>query len=227
MTKRTERGVARSLRAEHGLPVREIAKLLDVSVASVSVWVRDIEVTPEQRERNLRRAGQRRGEAWSECFREQRRTWQREGRERARLGDPLHMAGCMLYWAEGHKSRTTLKLTNSDPFMLRFFQRFLIGSLTVSPEELSISLNVYTDNGISLTDIEEHWLLVLELPRSALRAHTLNNLPTSSSGRKRTLPFGVCTLRAARGTRLVQHIYGAIQEYGGFEEPRWLDGLYG
>ena len=23
---------------------------------------------------------------------------------------------------------------------------------------------------------------------------------------------------------LVQHIYGAIQEYGGFEEPRWLDG---
>jgi hypothetical protein len=22
------------------------------------------------------------------------------------------------------------------------------------------------------------------------------------------------------------HIYGAIQEYAGFEEPRWLDGLY-
>jgi hypothetical protein len=24
-------------------------------------------------------------------------------------------------------------------------------------------------------------------------------------------------------TAIVQHIYGAIQEYGGFDEPRWLD----
>jgi len=24
-------------------------------------------------------------------------------------------------------------------------------------------------------------------------------------------------------TEIVQHIYGAIQEYAGFEEPRWLD----
>jgi hypothetical protein len=24
--------------------------------------------------------------------------------------------------------------------------------------------------------------------------------------------------------QLVQHIYGAIQEYAGFDEPRWLDG---
>jgi hypothetical protein len=26
-----------------------------------------------------------------------------------------------------------------------------------------------------------------------------------------------------RNTWIVQHIYGAIQEYGGFEEPAWLD----
>jgi hypothetical protein len=31
-----------------------------------------------------------------------------------------------------------------------------------------------------------------------------------------------CTV--AKSTHLVQHIFGAIQEYGGFEEPRWLDG---
>ena len=29
---------------------------------------------------------------------------------------------------------------------------------------------------------------------------------------------------AVHDTQLVQHIYGAIQEYAGFEEPRWLDG---
>jgi len=227
MTKALERGVARSLRAEHGTPVKEIARLLGVSVASVSVWVRNIEIDPAQRERNLRRAGQRRGKAWSERFREKRRRWQAEGRERARRGDALHVAGCMLYWAEGSKSRTALKLTNSDPHMVGFFRRFLTDCLGIPVEQLSVSLNVYTNNGLSIEQIEDHWLRVLELPRSVLRGHTLNNMPTSSSGKKRTLPYGVCMLKALKSTAYLQHIYGAIQEYGGFEEPRWLDGLYG
>jgi hypothetical protein len=40
----------------------------------------------------------------------------------------------------------------------------------------------------------------------------------------RSLPYGVCFVSVAKSTRLVQHIYGAIQEYAGFEEPRWFDG---
>jgi hypothetical protein len=52
----------------------------------------------------------------------------------------------------------------------------------------------------------------------------MNHTPTSSSGMKTNrLPYGVCNVRVLRSTALVQHIYGAIQEYGGFEEPRWLD----
>jgi hypothetical protein len=130
----------------------------------------------------------------------------------------------MLYWAEGTKDRNSLTLCNSDPHMVRFFARFLRESLGVRAEDFRIRLNVYLGNGLALTEIEDHWLEVLEAPRTCLRAHTLNNYPTSSSGQKKSLPFGVCSLRVASSTRLVQHIYGAIQEYVGFEEPRWLDG---
>lgn len=90
-------------------------------------------------------------------------------------------------------------------------------------ERIRVRLNVYTRNGMSLQEIEDHWLGTLDLPGSGLRGHILNHTPTSSSGRKRTLPYGVCTIRV-HSTRLVQHIFGAIQEYGGFEELRWLDG---
>jgi hypothetical protein len=38
------------------------------------------------------------------------------------------------------------------------------------------------------------------------------------------LPYGVCSIRILRSTHLVQHTFGAIQEYAGFDEPRWLDG---
>lgn len=135
------------------------------------------------------------------------------------------MAGCLLYWAEGSKGRNTVHFANSDVNMVKFFCHFLRESLGVRSEDLTLRLNVYTGNGLSLREIEDHWLAALELPRSALRGHTLNHTPTSSSGKKKNrLPFGVCSISVLKSTHLVQHIFGAIQEYAGFEESRWLDG---
>ena len=129
----------------------------------------------------------------------------------------------MLYWAEGDKSRNTVKFSNSDPRMLVVFRRFLTEALAVEIDEILMSLNVYTNNGLSIEEIEVYWLDLLELPHSSVRKHMVNHMPTSSSGRaKNRLRYGVCTLRV-HSTWIVQHIYGAIQEYGGFEEPAWLD----
>jgi hypothetical protein len=227
VTKPIEKGVARQLRAEHGYPIKVIAKFLGVSPATASVWVRDIEITLEQKERNISRAGRVRGDSWRALNRARREAYQREGRARAREMDPLHMAGCMLYWAEGAKSRNSLVLANSDANLVRFFTRFLRDSLAVADQDISIRLNVYLGNGRTLREIEHHWTETLNLPRSCLRKHSINHFPTSSSGQKKNcLPFGVCTIRALRSTRLVQHIYGAIQEYTRLDQPQWLDGHY-
>ncbi len=131
----------------------------------------------------------------------------------------------MLYWAEGSKGRNQLHFANSDLNMVRFYCDFLRASLGVQGEDMTLRLNVYTGNGLTLREIEDHWLEALELPRTALRGHTVNHTPTSSSGKKTNrLPYGVCSIRVLKSTRLVQHVFGAIQEYAGFEEPRWLDG---
>jgi hypothetical protein len=133
----------------------------------------------------------------------------------------------MLYWAEGAKSRNSLVLANSDVNMIKFFLSFLKEGLGVRDDEISIRLNVYLGNGRSIREIEDYWIQRLVLPRSCLRKHSINHFPTSSSGKKRDcLPFGVCTIRALRSTRLVQHIYGAIQEYTALDQPRPLDGHY-
>ena len=227
-----ESAKARELRAA-GEPYKRIAARLGVSVNSAYRWTRDIELTEEQKQRNQTgpRGPQnpshiaRRAEAWSRLHRERRRSYQEEGRQRARMRDPLHMAGCMLYWAEGSKQRNTLTFANSDVEMVRFFIVFLKEALGVRSEQCRVRLNVYTNNGLPLKEIERHWLRALELPSLCIRGHSLNAYPTSTSGRKRKkLPYGVCSLAVARSTHLVQHIYGAIQEYAGFVEPRWLDG---
>jgi Helix-turn-helix domain len=231
--KLAERKEARELRRQ-GMPIKRIARNLGVSPSSVSCWTRDIRLSREQQQRN--QVGPlgpqnpelvaRRAAAWRRRWRERRLAYQREGRLRARKGDALHMAGCLLYWAEGSKSRNTLCFANSDVHMVRFFTMFLREALGVKPDEITIRLNLYTTNGLSVREVEDYWLRALHLPRTVLRGHTLNHNPTSSSGQKKNrLPYGVCSLRVLKSTRIVQHIYGAIQEYAGFEEPRWLDGL--
>jgi hypothetical protein len=107
--------------------------------------------------------------------------------------------------------------------MLVLFRRFLTDALAIEEEEILLTLNVYTNNGLTIEEIERYWLDLLGLPTSSSRKHMLNHLPTSSSGRaKNKLPYGVCSL-VVHSTWMVQHIYGAIQEYAGFEEPAWLD----
>ena len=132
----------------------------------------------------------------------------------------------MLYWAEGGKGRNSIQFANSDPHMIVFFQRFLMEALGVPRGQILFSINVYTNNGMTLNEIERHWLDLPELPAGNARKHMTNHMPTSSSGRRRNkLPYGVCSLRI-HNTWMLQHIYGAIQEYAGFDEPTWLDGAY-
>ena len=181
-------------------------------------------LTPHQVEANARAAAATRAASKSAFHRQMRARFQEEGRERARRGEPLHTAGCMLYWAEGSKDRNTAQIANSDPSMMEFFVSFLRGCFGITSEDMAFKLNVYTGNGLALDEIELFWMDRLGLGRRSARKHIVNHFPTSSSGaRKAKLPFGVCTLTVKRSTWLVQHIYGAIQEYSGIDQPQWLD----
>jgi hypothetical protein len=216
-----------------GFSYKVIARTLGISPSSAFNWTHDIDLTEGQRWELLYGPRgpwhpadvARRAETWRLKNQAHRRGWQLQGRERARATDPLHMAGCMLYWAEGAKNRNNVLIANSDLHLIRFFKVFLTECFEIPEEDLTLRLNVYLGNGMSLRAIEDRWLDGLGLSRASLRRHTINHFPTSSSGRKRArLPYGVGFLRVLRSTWLAQHIYGAIQEYGGFEEPRWLDG---
>jgi hypothetical protein len=44
----------------------------------------------------------------------------------------------------------------------------------------------------------------------------------SQKKRVNKLPYGTCAL-IVRSTRVLQTIYGSIQEYAGFDRPEWLD----
>jgi AcrR family transcriptional regulator len=226
--KREERDLARRLRGEQGLPVKEIAARVGVSVSSVSLWVRDVELSAEQQAaldaRNPIRSGQRRGtENNSRRCRIERAEAQAHGRELARAGDPLHLEGCMLYWAEGAKRRNCVCLTNADADLVDVFLRFLRHSYDVTDERVTFSVNCFLGNGLTLEEIHDWWLTRLNLPPTCLRAPAINRASAASKRLKgNVLPYGTARL-AVHSTFIVQSIYGAIQDYAGIDRPEWLD----
>jgi hypothetical protein len=209
-----------------GRSVKEIAATLGVSRSSASVWVRDIPLGPEQRAALIYRSRLGpivAGQLKAARAREIRRSYQDEGRRLARERDATYAAGCMLLWAEGDKCRNYVGMSNSDPEVLVFFARFLREEFAVSDTDMRVYCNLFADHFDRQRAIEGYWLERLELPRSSL-GKTMVNVYSRYSLKKRTnkLPYGTCKLRV-HSTRIVQTIYGSIQEYGGFERPEWLD----
>jgi transcriptional regulator with XRE-family HTH domain len=219
--KTTERLEARRLRREEGASMKNIARRLGVSVSSVSLWVRDIELLPEQRAalRNKMSGG------WSAnaiAARRRRSDSQRAGREVARRKAHLFVAGCMLFWAEGARARNAVIFTNSDPEMMRLFARFLRSCYRVPDDRFAVTCNLFADHLERQREIETFWLETLGLPSSCLRKSTVNVYSKHSQKKRRNkLPYGTCRLVVC-DTAIVQSIYGAIQEYAGFERPEWL-----
>jgi transcriptional regulator with XRE-family HTH domain len=225
VVKTEEQRVARDLRAQ-GWSIKEIERHLGVSRSSVSLWVRDVVLGPEERRRLITRtrlgpivAAERKATA----ARALRREYQDEGRRRVHERDASYAAGCMLYWAEGAKERNSLKIVNSDPALLNVFAAFLRRHFEVPSESMLIRCNLFADHLERQREIEAYWLATLQLPESSLR-RSMVNVYSKYSLKKRTgkLLYGTCELRV-HSTRIVQTIYGSIQEYGGFERAAWLD----
>lgn len=222
--KEKEKLKARELR-KTGISLNKICKQLNVSKSSVSIWVRDINLTDEQKKllkSNLPFNLIKGAETYKEKFFNLRLKYQKEGRELAKKNIPLHIAGCMLIWCEGGKRRNTVELNNSNIYMLKLFIKFLKKFYNVDENIITVNINAHNDNNISTEEIERYWVNGLELKKNNLRKTTLNRHSHFSQKKKiGKLPYGTCRLCVHR-TDIAQNIYGAIQEYGQFKNDIWI-----
>jgi transcriptional regulator with XRE-family HTH domain len=222
-----KRDRARLLRQRDGRSIKHIARVLGVSKSSVSLWVRDIEMTPEQHAALLKRNGMHERQRLARAaniqkWRSIRRGCQADGRRRARSGDAMYAAGCMLYWAEGSKQGHQVQISNADEEVIRFFVWFLRRYFLVPDHKIRLSCNLFADHESRQREIEDFWLSVARLDRRSLRKSMVNRYSRySKKKRKNRLPYGTCRLSVG-DVRILQTIYGSIQEYGGFDRPEWL-----
>lgn len=227
--KKVEQELSKKLRSE-GMAIKKIAKKLQVSPGSVSLWVKNIILTEEQKSnlikmnpiynRQLVGASIRR-----EDCKKKRILYQQSGKLKAKENDSNHMSGCMLYWAEGAKSRSCCSFSNSDKNMLIFFLNFLRKHFDIKNDRIKIRVNCYTGNGVSVDEIEQYWSNTLDIPKERFGKSTVDNLSKYSQKKKtkNKLVYGTISINVLKSVSVVQHIYGAIQEYNGVHDNYGLD----
>ena len=94
-----------------------------------------------------------------------------------------------------------------------------------------MSINVYTNNGMTMEEIERYWLDLLKLPSTSVPQAHAEPRPTSGGGRARNkLPYGVVTPRRAQHLDGSAHLWShsgvrGVRRAGSAGLSRVLDGM--
>jgi hypothetical protein len=215
-----EKNAARDLRKQ-GYSIPDICKRLGVSKSSVSIWVRDIQLTADQIEvLNQRMARARERFAYlSRCggantnrakAEKRHRAFEQAGYERAKVDDNFRLI-CALYWGEGSKCNThTFSVSNCDPRLLRAILDWLVR--VGYDERAGFSVQYYGENGLTEEDIRLWWLKQLpNLKEKHLRKFTRCVIHRASQRKKiGKRPYGTARVSVS-DTELVFTVAGGIR----------------
>jgi len=179
-----------------GLSYGEIMNLIPVKKSTLATWCRDVDLTTDQisaiKERRAPAPGYRRN---TNARRLQQIELIRAAARRqvpTLVGDPLWLAGIVLYWAEGAKSRGHVSMANTDPRVLRLFIRWTQAFLNPA----GFSLHLHLHEGNDETAARVYWRNATALYEANF--HKTFIKPKGTGHRKNHLKHGICTVKVRR-----------------------------
>jgi hypothetical protein len=161
----------------------------------LSSWLKDIELTAEQKGRLSRLQataylGAKKNQA--KCIAHHNEIREVAKKEIAPLiNNSFFVSGLMLYWAEGDKRSGRLQFSNSDPEMIRLMMKWFREFCKVPEEKFKIGLFIHTLH--VRADCLEFWSRVTSLPINQFNKPYIK--PTIFSNRKNKLYEGTCVIK--------------------------------
>ena len=210
---------ARRLR-KNGFGIKTIAHKLCVSSSGVSKWCRDIILSPGQIEELERRAhdpfyGKRREAILrrKEKRREEIESLKTKGAKEigALTKREFLLTGASLYWAEGFKKDNRLGFANSDPFMIRFFIRWLLEVCDVPREDIRLRVGLNISHRERIGEIEQYWSKLTGIPPAQFQKPFFQKFIWKKQFPKPQEYFGVLRIRANKQLPLFRKINGFIE----------------
>jgi len=161
---------------KNGFSIKDIAKKLDISTSTASIWCRKTNLTSKQKKKlEIRKS--RKLDKFLKMVQKQKLGRLKannkiQGKAYKEIGNfskrDLLIAGVALYWAEGfkHLAEKRIGFCNSDPAMIKFMINFLTSHFEVKTEEISPRLTINKSFKDREGDIIKFWSDYLKIPES-------------------------------------------------------------
>lgn len=182
----------------NGKSYSEINKIIKVSKSTLSAWLRDIELSKEQRHRLNKKqatvylsAKKKRTESLRHHLAIQQKA---EGEAVKLVNNSFFVAGLMLYWAEGSKYFGSVQFSNSDPAMVKLMMRWFRKFCAV--EEKKFRANLFLHSLHVRKDCQDFWQKITAIPLTQFQKPYIK--PTIFSNRKNKLYEGTCMIKIHR-----------------------------
>ncbi|KKP42422.1 MAG: hypothetical protein UR31_C0015G0022 [Parcubacteria group bacterium GW2011_GWA2_33_14] len=212
-----EKNLALNLRKQ-GWSMNEIKDKLRVSKSSISLWVRNIKLTDDQK-----RALSQKGLTKESIERRRATRLSRENARRQIIVDAareeidtlseleLKLIGVALYWAEGGKTnRGSVQLSNGDPRIIRLMMKFFKKICKVPKEKFRAHIHIHPH--LNIKKAENYWSSISGIPLNQFYK-TYSKPNKASQNKKDSLPFGTFDIYV-HSTELFLKIKG------------WIEGIY-
>ena len=181
---------------ESGKSYSDILKLINVSKGTLSLWLRDIELTSVQklelRGRQISQLAAGKANRARRIEQTNRIITEAKSEVVELIKNPLFLSGLMLYWAEGDKSELHehVKFTNADPKMIAFMMRWLREFCKIPEEKFRACIHIHSLHVRG--DIENYWSNITGIPVSQF--HKTQIKKTSLGQRKNKIYEGTCAI---------------------------------
>jgi len=194
-----------------GLSYGDIKKKLNVSKSTLSLWLKNVELTNEQKKKlytnsilMLSRGSQSQKERRKREIDKIIETSMREIPVPLTL-ETFRLFGAALYWAEGSKS-SGFKITNSDPHLILFMVRWIEKIFNISPKKLKAWLNIYPQQND--LEIKQFWSELTGIPIKNFGKSYVK--PLNKNYKKNNLYYGTIGVMIPKGTNIRYKIFGWI-----------------
>jgi hypothetical protein len=221
MVKIIEKNKVLQLRKK-GNSINEISQKLNVPKSTVSVWCRNIQLTPEQIERLTKKqeSGSYKGRMkFLERIRKERikevALLRRRGiKEIGKLNKrDLFIAGVVMYWSEGYTylGGDQVGFTNSDPKMILFILKWLEKICGVSKDNMSLQVKINQIHKNRIKEVEHYWSNITKIPLNQFNKTVLIKSKIKKIYPNHHSHYGTLRVIVHRGTKLRRKINGWIE----------------
>ena len=189
-----------------GFSYNYIQKELKVSKSTISLWCREVKLSPKYRQllENRKKENIKQGTSANRIKRikeieEIRTLAEKEIKSLSR--EAYKIGGTMFYWAEGTKTQSTA-ISNSDPRIIVFMVGWLKVVFDISPSRLTAHLHIHYGNDDR--KIKMFWAKVTGIPLKNFGKSYIK--PQGTGHRTNILPNGVIKIRVKGiGTENLRH----------------------